>query len=69
MAEQFDRHAVNGCTSCDHNGLVEVLPADKTHHETLARCPHSAMRIIEIKRELEAQRAAAAARYTNRTLS
>ncbi|MEV5360594.1 hypothetical protein AB0K45_09645 [Micrococcus luteus] len=65
---RLDRHAINGCSSCDGNGMIEVAPADQFHHETLARCPHSAMRIIEIKREVEAQRAADAARYANRTL-
>lgn len=60
------RGDIDRCQSCDHNGLVEILPPDKNHHTTLARCPHSAMRIIEIKRDVEAQRAAAAARYAHK---
>ena len=53
-----DREAINRCPTCDHNGLIEILPPDQHNHATVAHCPHSAIRIIEIKRDAETQRAA-----------
>lgn len=55
---KINREAINRCHSCDHNGMVEILPDDQHNHATLARCPHSGMQIIEIKRGAEAHRAA-----------
>lgn len=48
------RQAIAECEVCDHNGMVMIFPATKRAHETLARCPHNAAELLDIKRNAEA---------------
>lgn len=46
------------CSTCrDENGWVEILPATRDAHPTVARCPHNAAQLLEVKRRVEFERA------------
>lgn len=45
------------CPVCrDERGWVEILPATRDAHETLARCPHDGRQLLDLKRRAEFER-------------
>jgi hypothetical protein len=48
-----DRRRIDACRICDHNGMAIVLPETDRAWETLARCPHNAHELLDIKRHAD----------------